>query len=78
VHGGGWRREKHGFDSLPLYVRPGSVLPWGAREDRPDYDDLDGLRLRVIPGGSGTAEITVTTPGGESRTFTVELEETTE
>lgn len=42
VAGGRWRRESHGFETLPLYVRPGAVLTWGAREDRPDYDYLDG------------------------------------
>ncbi len=30
VTGGSWRTEAHGFDSLPLDVREGSVLPIGA------------------------------------------------
>jgi len=78
VEGGGWRRETHGFDSLPLYVRPGAVLPWGAREDRPDYDYLEGLRFRVFPGGAGVAEVTVTAPDGRSETFRVDRGEVTE
>jgi alpha-D-xyloside xylohydrolase len=78
VHGGGWRRETHDFTSLPLYVRPGSVVPWGAREDRPDYDYHDGLALRVFRGGTGTTSITVTAPDGTRRTYTADLEETTE
>ncbi len=78
VVGGGWRTERHGFDSLPLYVRPGAVIPWGAREDRPDYDYLDGLTLRVFPGGSGQAEITVTAPDGRAETFRVDRAEVTE
>nr|WP_315266622.1 alpha-xylosidase [Microbacterium lemovicicum] len=69
VTGGGWRSENHDVHSLPLYVRPGAVLPWGAREDRPDYDYLDGLTLRVFPGGTGVATVTVTTPDGRSREF---------
>jgi alpha-D-xyloside xylohydrolase len=73
VTGGRWLRETHGFDSLPLYVRPGAVIPWGARSDRPDYDYLDGLELRVFPGGSGTREITVTNPDGRSERFTADL-----
>lgn len=77
VRGGGWRRETHGFDSLPLYVRPGAVIPWGARTDRPDYDYLDGLRLRVFPGGTGTRSVTVTTPDGRSEQFTADLAEVT-
>ena len=76
VQGGGWRRERHDVHSLPLYVRPGAVLPWGARDDRPDYDYLDGLELRTFAGGTGTAEITVTTPDGRSDTFSVDRTET--
>src|SRR5690554_3985892 len=49
VAGGRWVRETHGYDSLPLYVRPGAVIPRGARVDRPDYDFLDGLSLDVYP-----------------------------
>jgi alpha-D-xyloside xylohydrolase len=78
VEGGGWRRERHDFLSLPIYVRPGAVLPWGAREDRPDYDYLDGLTLRVFPGGTGTVDVTVTTPDGRAETFSVDRAEVTE
>jgi alpha-D-xyloside xylohydrolase len=67
VTGGGWRRERHGFESLPLYVREGAVLPMGAREDRPDTDHLDGLTLRAFPGAAGTRTVRV----GDA-TFTVE------
>ena len=72
VQGGSWRRERHGFTSLPIYVRPGGVLPWGARQDRPDYDYLDGLTLRVFAGGSGSTTVTVTNPDGRSETFDVD------
>ena len=27
VEGGGWRREMHGFDSVPLWVREGAIVP---------------------------------------------------
>jgi alpha-D-xyloside xylohydrolase len=77
VTGGGWRRERHGFDSIPVYVRPGTVLPWGARTDRPDYDYLDGLTLRVFPGGEGTAEVRVTAPDGRSAVLTADRSEVT-
>ncbi|SBS73151.1 alpha-xylosidase [uncultured Microbacterium sp.] len=77
VTGGRWRRERHGFDSLPLYVRGGAVLPWGARADRPDYDYLDGLRLRVFAGGEGEATVVVTTPEGRREEFTVDRSEVT-
>ncbi|GAA2580008.1 hypothetical protein GCM10009862_19050 [Microbacterium binotii] len=74
---GAWHREHHGVDSLPLYVRPGAVLPWGARDDRPDYDYLEGLTLRVFPGGEGIAEVIVTTPDGRSETLRADLAEVT-
>jgi alpha-D-xyloside xylohydrolase len=47
VHGGRWVRERHGYDSVPLLVRPGAVIPEGAVEDRPDYDHAEGVTLRV-------------------------------
>jgi len=78
AQGGRWLRETHDYMSLPLYVRPGTVLPWGARDDRPDYDYHDELTLRVFRGGSGTRSITVTAPDGVSRDYTADLEEITE
>ena len=45
--GPGWRREQHGFLSLPLMVRPNTILPLGAVDDRPDYDYADGVTFRV-------------------------------
>lgn len=43
-----WYRQEHGFDSLPLLVRPGTVLPVGARTDRPDYDHADNVTLHLF------------------------------
>ncbi|MEN0085018.1 MAG: alpha-xylosidase [Leifsonia sp.] len=71
VEGGRWLRETHGFDSLPLYVREGAVLPLGARDDRPDYDYRDGLTLAVYPGPDGDRQVAVTTPSGETAEYTV-------
>ncbi len=47
IEGGRWVREQHGFDSLPVFVRAGSVVPLGAREDRPDSDHVDGVTLVI-------------------------------
>lgn len=58
VQGGRWVRERHGFDSVPLLVRPGAVIPEGAVEDRPDYDHADGVTLRVYEPSDGTAVVT--------------------
>ncbi|MFJ4841654.1 alpha-xylosidase [Streptomyces sp. NPDC088746] len=63
VTGPAWRRETHGFDSLPLLVRQGAVLALGADETRPDGEWLDGLELRVFaPAGTGDFTRTVTVP----------------
>ncbi|MFF1574771.1 alpha-xylosidase [Leifsonia sp. NPDC058292] len=72
VDGGGWRRETHGYESIPLYVREGAVLPIGGRDDRPDYDYRDGLTLRVYPGQNGSRTVTVTTPDGSTADYVVE------
>jgi alpha-D-xyloside xylohydrolase len=72
VTGPGWRTETHGFDTLPLYVRDGAALAVGARDDRPDYDYLDGLTLRLYAAtGDDRREVVVTTPEGASAVFTV-------
>jgi alpha-D-xyloside xylohydrolase len=69
---GEWRREVHGFDSLPLYVREGAVIPVGARQDSAEYDYLDGLELRVFPGPDGATPVRVVAHDtGEETVFTV-------
>jgi alpha-D-xyloside xylohydrolase len=42
-----WVRETHDFLSLPLLVRPNSVIPMGSHTDKPDYDYSDGITLQV-------------------------------
>lgn len=58
VTGPRWTRERHGFDSVPLLVRPGAVIPVGAVADRPDYDHADGVTLRAFGLARG-AQVTV-------------------
>ena len=60
AQGGRWQTETHDFMSLPLMVRPGTVLPMGRCDSRPDYDYLDGLELHVYA-----------LPEGESRTVAI-------
>lgn len=63
--GGRWCHETHDFSSLPLYVAPHTVLPWGARTDRPDYDYADGVTLRVFSLDDGaSAPFAVASPAG--------------
>lgn len=64
VRGPGWRHETHALDSLPLYLRPGAVLPLGADTGRPDGDWLDELTLLVgAAPEAGAPPVTVVVPG---------------
>ncbi len=75
--GPGWFEQTHANDSLPLLVRPGVVLPIGARDDRPDYHYADGVALHLY-GSGALGEHTVQIPGtGElaDSTFTVDRAE---
>ncbi len=47
IEGPRWVRESHGFLTAPVLVRPNTILPWGSREDVPDYDFADGVEFRV-------------------------------
>lgn len=38
AEGSRWHRQQHGFDSLPLYVRPNTLLALGSNDQKPDYD----------------------------------------
>ena len=84
IRGGAWQTETHDFMSLPLLVREGTVLPVGARDDRPDYAYEEDVTLHVygfregesrtvrIPDlkGHTAAEYTVRMENGEIRVET--------
>jgi alpha-D-xyloside xylohydrolase len=75
IEGPRWVRENHAFDSVPLLVRPGAIIPLGNRTDRPDYDYRDGVTLRLHeslhggPDGASSGVVAV-----EDTTFTVTRE----
>jgi len=59
VDGPRWVKERHGFDSVPLLVRPGSVIATGSRDDRPDYSYVDGVTLNLFALPDGVLETSV-------------------
>ncbi|NEG55584.1 alpha-xylosidase [Bifidobacterium platyrrhinorum] len=80
ARGGVWRQETHGYDSVPLWVRDGSVVVTNPGETKPDRtygdhalvsvflsDDADGAGA---DGVEGRAEARVTEIDGSSVTFT--------
>lgn len=38
VEGGRWFKEQHGYLSIPLFVRPNTLLAVGTVDEKPDYD----------------------------------------
>jgi alpha-D-xyloside xylohydrolase len=74
VTGPGWVEQIHAYESLPVLVRPGTVLPVGARNDVPDYHYADGVALHLY-GVEALSEESVRIPGiGDTAdtTFTVD------
>lgn len=58
VIGGRWFKETHGALSIPLLVRPNTVLATG-QSDRPDYDYTQGLKLTAYGLDEGASTSTV-------------------
>ncbi len=67
VDGGKWQKETHDYFSLPLLVRPGSILAVGAQTDRPDYDFYEDVCLLIyLPQDHSTAQTEVTDLHGKT------------
>ena len=75
AEGGRWQPDTHDFMSLPLMVRPGTVLPIGKVADRPDYDYTDGLELHVyqLPEGEKRVVRVPDLQGRVAATYTVTM-----
>lgn len=86
LSGGRWFTQQHGFDTLPVYVREGAILPVGAVDDRPEYDWSDGVELRwfqpaegdvrrirlPLPAGGTAAVVELTLTDGQPMAAVVE------
>ena len=72
AEGPGWRREHCDFMSIPVFVRPNSVIATGAHDDRPDYEYVDGVTLNLYQLEPGARIVTTvpTASGDRAATFT--------
>ncbi|HEY8419690.1 MAG TPA: alpha-xylosidase [Clostridia bacterium] len=48
LKGGKWYKKEYDFFSLPLYVRPDSIIPKGSVNDRPDYDYIKDTVFEIF------------------------------
>lgn len=48
VDGGCWKNEHHSYMSIPLMVRPNSIIAIGKNDTKPDYDYADGVALHLF------------------------------
>lgn len=72
VQGGSWQKETHDYFTMPLLLRPGSILAVGTVYDRPDYDFSEHARLLLyLPEDGMKAETQITDIHGKtiSRVF---------
>ena len=80
--GGQWYKEKHGYRSIPLYAKEGSIVAVGATNESAVYDYADGVTFRafelpdgvteqIVYDGDGKADtiITITKSGNEYKIF---------
>ncbi len=79
IAGGSWIREQHNFQSLPLLVRPNSVIALGSSTSQVDYDYTQGVEFFIssledgksvvceVPYTDGTvgSTVTITRTGSE-------------
>lgn len=55
--GGRWYQGSYDYFTLPLYVRENTLLPVGAREDRPDYAYEEQITLKYYSPCEGKAAV---------------------
>jgi len=65
VEGGEWKKETHDYFSLPLLVKPNSILAVGENYEKPDYDFSENVTFYLSEFEDGaSAEIFVTDEKG--------------
>ena len=69
---GQWMHEKHGFDTVPLWVRDGTVLVTRRGQESTEYAYGTDSRVSVFLAHDGRASATVTEEDGSSLVFQAE------
>jgi alpha-D-xyloside xylohydrolase len=59
---GRWYTETHGFDTLPLLIRPGSITPINLSLRGPEGNALEGLQLLVNGSIAGEKDVEIVDP----------------
>ncbi len=73
--GPGYVTENHGFDSIPVLLRPGSAIVVGSKDDKPDYDWAKDFKIIINPTEQMKKEIIIPKsdqPGDTALVLTVE------
>ncbi|OZB97687.1 alpha-xylosidase [Paenibacillus sp. XY044] len=55
LEGNRWYSENHGYMTLPMMIKPNTLLAVGKEDGRPDYDYADGVSLHLFELGDGAA-----------------------
>jgi alpha-D-xyloside xylohydrolase len=58
VEGGRWIQEKHGYLSIPLMVRPNSIIAVGNIDNKPDYDFAASVTFHIFELAEGKSAST--------------------
>jgi len=76
VEGPRWMEETHGYQSVPLWVRPGTLLALGGNGAKPDYDYTGDVVLHAyeIPEGEGTVAVVPSVGGTPETRFELKRE----
>jgi alpha-D-xyloside xylohydrolase len=65
LEGARWHQEQYDYFSLPLFARPGSLIPWGGDDSRADYDYTRGFSIQAYGLEDGQREtIVLNAPAG--------------
>ena len=71
IEGGRWKNEKHGYLSIPLLVKPNSIIAVGSQDTRPDYDYADNVMFHTFEISDGMRAVSEITSISGEKAFSV-------